>query len=223
MRGHRDRRRNDLRATNDAVPAESGHVLIANSGHRPYGSHAMMRPTLLLLLTTAGCAATADGEWPSLARRPGEIESGTRAAPPLQAAAPETTVPEAPAGDAAPVAVAAGRTAAAAREFDEVEARWQSQRGATEAAVSAARGAAPSSQAWSKAQLELTRLERIGAEIAELRDRTDTIAGDLAQAAAQGSDVQAALAATGTLIARIEAGRAAHLQVFENAQRSLTR
>lgn len=179
----------------------------------------MMRPALLLLLATAGCAATADGEWPSLARRPGEIESGSRAAPPT-ATPPEAA---APSGDAAPVAVAAGRTAAAAREFDEVAERWQRQRGATEAAVTAARGAAPSSQAWAKAQLELTRLERIGAEIAELRDRTDAIAGDLAQAATQGSDVQAALAATGALIARIEAARAAHLQVFESAQRSLTR
>jgi hypothetical protein len=184
----------------------------------------MMRPALLLLLATAGCAATADGQWPSLARRPGEIESGGGAAPQPEIV-PAATPAEAaaPPGDAAPVAVAAGRTAAAAREFNEVEARWQRQRGVTEAAVTAARGAAPSSQAWAKAQLELTRLERIGAEIAELRDRTDAIAGDLAQAATQGSDVQAALAATGAVIARIEAARAAHLQVFETAQRSLTR
>jgi hypothetical protein len=174
----------------------------------------------LLLLATAGCAATADGSWPSLARRPGEIEAGSRgAAEPAPATAPTA----APAGDPAPVAVAAGRTAEAAREFDAVLVRWQTQRTATEAAVAAARGAAPSSAAWAKAQLELTRLERLGSEIGDLRDRTDAIAGDLAQAAAGGSDVAAALAAAGALITRIEAARTAHLQLFETAQRSLTR
>ena len=179
----------------------------------------MKRLVPALLLATAGCAATADGQWPSLARRPGEVESGVRAAP----GPPAPAVAEAPTGDAAPVAVAAGRTAAAAREFTEVEARWQRQRTTTEAAVAAARGATPSSAPWAKAQLELTRLERLGAEIAELRDRTDAIAGDLAQAAAQNSDVAAALAATGAQIARIETARVAHLQVFETAQRGLTR
>lgn len=179
----------------------------------------MTRLLPLLLLAATGCAATADGQWPSLARRPGEIESGTRAAEPAQA----STSPPAPAGDPAPVAVAAGRTADAAREFGEVDARWQRQRAATEAAVTAARGAAPSSAAWAKAQLELTRLERIGAEIGELRDRTDAIAGDLAQAATQGSDVAAALQATGALILRIENARVAHLQAFEAAQRGLAR
>jgi hypothetical protein len=179
----------------------------------------MMRFAPLILLAAAGCAATADGQWPSLARRPGEVESGARAVPPEPAAA-ETP---APAGDAAPVAVAAGRTAAAAREFDEVEARWRQQREATDAAVAAAKGAAPNSAAWSKAQLELTRLERIGAEITELRDRLDAIAGDLAQAATQNSDVGAALQATGAVIGRVEAARAAHLQLFETAQRALAR
>ena len=179
----------------------------------------MMRPALFLLLATAGCAATAQGEWPSLARRPGEIESGARAAPAAEPPA-ETS---APAGDPAPDAVAAGRTADAAREFDEVRARWERQRTATEAAVAAARGTTPSSQAWAKAQLELTRLERIGAEMSDLRDRADAIAGDLAQAATQGTDVRAALEAVGALIGRIETARAAHLQLFEASQRSLAR
>ena len=179
----------------------------------------MMRFAPLLLLGLTGCAATADGQWPSLARRPGEVESGAPAGP----APPEPAVATASPGDPAPVAVAASRTVDAAREFAEVEARWQRQRGVTEAAVAAGRGAAPSSAAWAKAQLELTRLERIGAEIADLRDRADAIAGDLAQAAARGSDVAAALAATGSLIVRIDAARVAHLGLFERSQRELAR
>lgn len=171
----------------------------------------------LMLLMLAGCAAAADGEWPSLARRPGEIENGAAA---VTVPAPE---PALPAGDASATAVAAGRTADIAREFGDAEARWQRQRGVTETAVAAARGVAPSDPAWAKGQLELTRLERIGAEITELRDRADAVAGDLAQAAATGSDVRAGLEGVGALIARIETARTAHLQMFETAQRSLAR
>lgn len=170
----------------------------------------------LMLLMLSGCAAGADGQWPSLARRPGEIESGASAVAPV----PE---PARPVGDAAATAVATGRTADIAREFGDVEARWQRQRGVTDAAVAAARRAAPSDPAWAKGQLELTRLERIGAEITELRDRADAIAGDLAQAAAAGNDVKAAVEGTGALITRIETARAAHLHAFEAAQRSLAR
>lgn len=184
----------------------------------------MMRLLPLLLLAVTGCAATADGEWPSLARRPGEIEAGTRAAAetPPEAATPVTAAP-APAGDNAAVVTAAARIADIAREFTELEGRWARQRTATDTALTAAKSAAPSTPAWSRAQLELTRLERLGATMAELGDRANGIAGDLAQAAAAGSEVKAALDSAGVLIGRIEAARADHLTVFEAAQRTLNR
>lgn len=178
----------------------------------------MRHPVLPILLALAGCAAAADGQWPSLARRPGETENTASVA----AAAPAAE-PAAPTGDASAAAVASGRTADIAREFADVETRWQRQRGVTETAVAAARRAPPSDPAWPKGQLELTRLERIGAEIAELRDRADAVAGDLAQAAAAGSDTRPAIEGIGALIMRIETARVAHLQAFETAQRSLAR
>ncbi|MFC3714480.1 hypothetical protein ACFOMD_18075 [Sphingoaurantiacus capsulatus] len=185
----------------------------------------MIRVAPLLLSATllAGCAATADGEWPSLARRPGEIEAGTRGPAPEPAApAAVVTPPEAPADDSA-VNEAAARIADISKEFTDVEARWQKQRVETETALTGAERAAPNTPAWSKAQLELTRLERLGATIGELRDRANVVAGDLAQASARGSDVKAPLDSAGTLIGRIEAARAAHLTLFESTQRALAR
>lgn len=182
----------------------------------------MMRIVPLLPLLLAGCAATADGEWPSLARRPGEIETGGRAEPVAEPVA-ATPAPAAPAADDAAVVTAAARIADIAREFAEVQERWGRQRGATDAALAAARSAAANTPAWSKAQLELTRLERLGATMGELGDRANAIAGDLAQASAAGSSVKPALDSAGALISRIETGRAEHLTAFEAAQRALTR
>lgn len=185
----------------------------------------MMRLVPLLPMILAGCAATADGEWPSLARRPGEIETGARAEPVAETppAAAATAAPAAPAAADATVVTAAARIADIARELSDVESRWGRQRAATDAALAAARGAAPSTPAWSKGQLELTRLERLGATMSELGDRANAIAGDLAQASAAGSDVKVALDSAGVLLGRIETARAEHLTVFEAAQRTLTR
>lgn len=183
----------------------------------------MMRIVPLLPLLLAGCAATADGEWPSLARRPGEIETGGRAEPVAEAAPVATAAPAPTAADDAAVVTAAARIADIAREFAEVQERWSRQRAGTDAALAAARSAAANTPAWSKAQLELTRLERLGATMAELGDRANAIAGDLAQASAAGSNATPALASAGALISRIETGRAEHLAAFEAAQRALTR
>lgn len=182
----------------------------------------MMRLVPLLPLILAGCAATADGEWPSLARRPGEIETGGRAEP-VAAATPVVAPATPPAPPDVTVTAAAARIADISREFTELAERWGRQRVATEAALAAARSAAPSTPAWSKGQLELTRLERLGATMSELGDRTNAIAGDLAQASAAGSDVRVALDSAGVLLGRIETARAEHLTVFEAAQRTLTR
>ncbi len=184
----------------------------------------MIRVAPLLLSATllAGCAATADGEWPSLARRPGEIEAGTRGPSP-EPAAPAAVATPATVPDDGAVNEAAARIADISKEFTDVEARWQKQRVETETALAGAERAAPNTPAWSKAQLELTRLERLGATIGELRDRANVVAGDLAQASARGSDVKGPLDSAGTLIGRIEAARAAHMTLFESTQRALAR
>lgn len=176
-----------------------------------------MRLPALILLVLPACAATAEGQWPSLARRPGEAESASPAV-----AAPAEPLPVA-SGDASAAAVASGRVAEVARELEQLNARWQRQRDDTEAAVTAARGAAASSQPWARAQLELTRFERLGAEMLELRDRLDAIAGDLALASAQGGEVKAVLDQAGQLILQLEAGRAEHLRRFQSAQQGLAK
>lgn len=173
-----------------------------------------------IVLMLSACAAGAEGEWPSLARRPGEVESGStlvEATPPAEPAA------TGPAGNAAVPVVAIGRIDEAARNFEQVSTRWKQQSSATQAAVAAARGAAVSSQPWSHAQLELTRLERLGAELSDLRSQLGAVAGDLAVASTQGVDVKAALDRAGALIARVDAARDEHRRVFEAAQRALAR
>lgn len=172
-----------------------------------------MRHALLLFLLLAGCAG-ADSSWPSLARRPGERPV---AAAPAPVAAP---VPAAPAG---PATVAAARIAEAERDLATIEARWREQAAKTRTAVAAARGASASSEGWANGQLELSRLEKVGAQASDLRGTLDAISGDLATAAAGGSDVGGSLAAVGRLIDRVEALRAEHVRAFEDAQRSLQR
>jgi len=183
----------------------------------------MIRPfPIALLLLLPSCAA-ADGEWPSLARRPGEVAAAAAPAPAAPAAEAPVDAGAGTAADTGAAAVAAGRIAEAARDFEQVAARWERQRGETQTAVAAARGAAASSPAWARAQLELTRLERLGADLADLRDRLDAVAGDLALATSRGGDVRAVLGDAGALIGRIETARADHQHVFDEAQRALSR
>lgn len=178
-----------------------------------------MRNILFLALVLSGCATAPGGDWPSLAQRPGETTAGALAA---QAPAAGTSTPApAPSVNSAVVAIANTRLGEVERDLVTVTKRWQQQRGATQAAVSAARGSKPSSEPWSKAQLELSRMEKIGAELSELRERLDAIAGDLAAGAAGGSDVSTPLTATGRLIDRVEALRAEHGQAFDAARKSL--
>lgn len=156
------------------------------------------------LLLTA-CAG-AGGNWPSLARRPAEkIAAGL--------SAPEVEGMSADAATAAPsstATIAVARISDADRDLAAIEARWKRQRAATEAAVVTARNAARDSDAWSGAQLELSRFGKIGAQAADARERLNAIAGDLASAAASGTEVSASLTATGRLIARADALLADH-------------
>ncbi len=157
--------------------------------------------TLALLIPLTACAAGKD--WPSLARRPGE------SAPLPTIGAPEAPVAANMSDSASPVI--AGRIAEAARDLSAVAKRWDQQQTATAAAVAAARGAPDSSEVAVKAQLEISRLERIGAQIGDLRARLDAIGGDLALAAADGRDPKVALRDVGELIGKVEALRREHL------------
>ena len=170
----------------------------------------MRRLSISLLLAVTACAG--GGAWPSLARRP--IEGPPLAVPAgrCAAAVPPTCGPAVapavaavtPPSPVAPVAIddIAARLTVIDRDLTDAAARLAEQRSKATAAGNAARGTATGSEAWTRAQLELTALDRIGNQIGDLRERIDAVAGTLAAASAGGSDVAAPLAATGRLEAR---------------------
>ena len=165
----------------------------------------------LLILVTA-CAGRG-GAWPSLARRPIEgpaasVTGNGKCASAVQpSCAPQVAAIEAPPATAtptAPVAIddVAARLAVIDRDLTDAAARLTAQRTTAAAAATVARGAKPDSDAWSKAQIETTALDRIGNQVGDIRSRLDAIAGTLAAANAGGTDVAALLVNTGRLIAR---------------------
>ena len=181
------------------------------------------RPIFLVFLAT-GCAGNG-GSWPSLARRPIE---GMRVPPTAKAvSAPVTpmTLPTA-APVPAPLPPALGDVPAQLATIDRDAAhlgtRIGDQRGAAADAATAAKGSKADSEAWAKAQLELTRLERLGNQVGDLRGRLDAIAGELAAAAAGGSDVAVPLKATGTVIGRIDAIQAEFEATYSKASVAAT-
>ena len=173
----------------------------------------MRRLILLALIALSACAASKE-KWPTLAPRPIETAQAGAAAPatPVVVSAPAASVLDAKA-----------RLTIAGRDVDTLETRWTVQAKATAAAVAAAKGSAPSSTVWSTAQLELTRLNQIGNQIGDMRVRLDRIAGDLAVAANGGADASAAIAATGAMIARVQALAARHSAAFSAADSALPR
>jgi hypothetical protein len=172
----------------------------------------MHRLIFLALIALAACAQS-KGNWPSL--EPRAIES----TPPITLAAATTAAALPP----APVLDANGRLAAIGRDFDTLEKRWAEQATTTASAVTAAKGAATKSAAWSTAQLELTALDQLGNQIGDIRGRLDEVAGSLAVSAVSGADVTGTLKATGALIARVEALRTRHVQAFAAANTALPR
>lgn len=167
----------------------------------------MRRLAPLACLLVVACAAS-DGIWPTLARRPGEVtpmvpRPASGAERPTNVVAPDTPqMAETP----RPVPVAIDDVTAQlntlARDLDDVAARLKQQQGALETATVRARNAAPDSDARGTVEVETTRLERIGGQVADLRDRLDAIAGTLADAAASGTDVTGQIKTAGGLIAR---------------------
>lgn len=180
----------------------------------------MTRTILLLCLMLAACAAS-EGPWPSLARRPGEVgTTSAQPAEPASASAPASPPVASATGD---IAAADARLAQTAVDLEMTTARWQQQRGETERAVAQARGTAHSGPAWARGQLELSRLDKLGAQFSDLRARLDAVAGDLAVMAAGGMDVSASLRRTGELVARVSALQADHDRAFAAANADLQR
>ena len=158
----------------------------------------MPRALLLATLVIAACAGPG-GRWPSLGKRPIETMPF-----PAEAAAAVPPPVAAPAGGPRDVGDVALRVAAIAREGDDLAGRIADQTAITRAAV-AARGRRRDGEAWAKAELETSRLERLGNEAGDLRGRLDGITGDLAAAAASGTDVTLVLKAAGAAIIRATA------------------
>lgn len=197
---------------------------------------------LACFVPLAACASM-EGDWPSL-KTPAERQAGTcdnaqLALADLQTApkpvasglTPDAATPgAATAGPATPGAAAAPNVAAVAtrlaeeqRDFDTALASWTKQRTATESAASAARNAAPASEAWATAQLELTRLNQSAARFDQIRDAVSRVTGDLALLAANGADVSATLVEAGQLLRRIDEAAAAHQSALGPLQANQTR
>lgn len=186
-----------------------------------------MRIAVLLFLTVAvtACAGTG-GAWPSLAPRSIEktvasgmdasiiVASTAQSLPPSHSPPPQPMStsptsdltrqllpPRVPSPDIADVAA---RLSTIERDRTDLAARITSQLAATRSAT-AARGTKTEGDAWSKAQLETTRLERLGSQVSDLYDRLDVIAGTLAEAGANGAEVAGPLKTTGQAIGRVRA------------------
>lgn len=160
----------------------------------------MMRRSLLLLLLLAGCASPGEGDWPSLATRPGEVQPLVqRPAVVAAAAAPSSARPRSAAtGDAE------ARLSSLERDVTALAARIAAQNRAT----AAASGPGATDEARATAEVEATRAARLIAQAGDLRDRLDALAGDLARRSAAGEDVAALLSRLGAAIDRIEDLRA---------------
>ena len=167
----------------------------------------MFRSALLLLLMLAACAAGPRGDWPSLALRPGEVQPLV-SRPAAAGAAGGGAVAPAPAVSE-PVRDAATRQATLDRDVVAYEKRLRAQ-----LAASAAANGKTGTDAAADAEVEQTRLDRLGSQAGDLRDRFDELAGDLARQAAAGTDVAAALARVGKGIDKVEGLKAEQAKAY---------
>ncbi len=190
-------------------------------------------PLLMPLLATAGCAGAGGGAWPSLAMRAGEapplVPRPVSAGAGLAGASTPTVAPPAAATTGAVGDANDGQGAVAARDADarlaSIErdtkayaARLSAQLAATARAAAAARGGAAGGEMAAAGELELSRLDRLGGQGADLRDRLDALAGDLARTGGG-----ATLTAVGAAIERVEGLRAQQAKGFAAARAQLPR
>lgn len=198
---------------------------------------------LACFMPLAACA-NMEGDWPSL-KTPAERQAGTcndqvalaepqsiaaltqgtgTQATGIQAASPAVAAQPTGASVAAPnVAAVATRLAEEQRDFNAAQESWNKQRTAAEAAANAARNAAPASEAWATAEMELTRFNQSAARFEQIRDAVTRVTGDLAVLAASGVDVSATLREAGQLLRRIDEATAAHQSAVGPLQASQPR
>lgn len=205
----------------------------------------MMMMRLVSLLAATACltplaaCANMDGQWPSL-KTPAEQRAGAcddlqtamaeMQAPPAQATGAQATGAQAqpPATDtgtdtAPNLAAVTTRLAEEQADFNTALENWNRQRTATESAVNAARNAAPASETWATAELELTRFNQNAARFEQIRDSITRLTGDLALLAANGANVSATLAEAGHLLRRIDDALNTHQSAIGPLQTSLPR
>jgi hypothetical protein len=171
---------------------------------------------ILSLAVLANCAAgtaSTRGVWPSLAKRP--VESAAAADPsptgggaamvsPALTAATDASNAKPRLATANPASLSgdvATRMTIAARDIDNLEQRWRVQLAATQRAAAAAR-TRPDTDATATAQLESGRLDKLSGQLADELAQLETIAGQLASAAAAGVDVTVPLRSVGSLLDR---------------------
>lgn len=184
-------------------------VRVADRAGAPYERAMRLAVLLFLPAIVTGCAGTG-GAWPSLAPRPiekatpGDVTSPmviASAAPALSTSLTPALTPHPSSPDIADVAA---RLSTIERDRTELAARVTAQLAETRSAV-VARGMKTEGDAWSKAQLEVTRLDRLGSQVSDLYGRLNAIAGTLAEVAANGGEVAGPLKATGQAIGRVRA------------------
>ncbi len=123
---------------------------------------------LLLSCLAAGCAA-GNGDWPSLAYRPGEDAArhcGAVAAPVAPSETPSAGMAP-PAPVIADLSALTAQADAVCRTLDGLGPRWEASAAVATRAVGAAQGDVAGGEAWNAAQMALTGLDVIGAEIDE--------------------------------------------------------
>jgi hypothetical protein len=169
----------------------------------------------LLVPLLAGCGGQRR-EWPSLmtpaekARAGGAEVPAQPAASPPQAAAEPAPAPVVAAAEpvmdpalAAELRAAVARLREGERELEAISKRWKAQKTRADAAAAAVAGRGPADEGWSKAQLELTRLNQIAAELDDLQSLVERGSGTLAIIASGGGIVQEPLIDTGTLLRQV--------------------
>ncbi len=181
----------------------------------------MRRLAFLVLLSLGACAGAGGGAWPSLAMRAGENA-------PL-VPRPLATGPASPAAVSGPAAATASpvranddsgaQLAAIERDIKAFAARLDTQLAATARAATAAAGTAAASTEGAAGQLELSRLDRLGGQGADLRDRLNALAGELARR----GGAAPTMGAVGVAIERLEGLRAAQAKGFAEARAKLPR
>lgn len=153
--------------------------------------------TALLALCMLGACSNYSGSWPQLGPSAQDVQPSMDndvAAAAVPARAPSVV-------DETAMQDLVTRLSQVTVSFADARERAKNQRSAVLKAVD--RAGSETGSSWSRAQLELSRLNQIDAELAELRDDASGIAGDLAAMSARGMPVDEEVGMTGTLINKI--------------------